>query len=72
MDVPKLYAIDDEFYLIRAELSFAPDAENNAIEDVIWLDLAHGDDFSAVRRSGAFLYADSHIPDHIELRIEET
>ena len=63
---------DDEFFLIRAELSFAPDAENKAIEDVMWLDLAHGDDFSAVRSSDAFLYADSHTPNHIELRIEET
>ena len=64
--------IDDEFFLIRAEVSFAPNAENQAIEDLMWLDLAHGDDFSAVRRSDAFLYADSHISNHIELRIDET
>ena len=36
---------EDEYYQIRAELSFQPDADNSAISEALWLDFANGDDF---------------------------
>ena len=63
---------DDEFYQIRAELSFAPNADNRDIEETKWLDLANGDDFSAVRQSAAFAYAETHGAINVDFRIDET
>ncbi len=62
----------DEYYQIRAELSFRPDADNAGIEDVIWIDPADADAFSAVRQSAAFAYADSHTAQSVDVRIDET
>ena len=63
---------EDEFYQIRAELSFLPDADNSAIEEALWLDPANGDDFSAVRDSDAFAYAEAHGAISVSFRIDET
>ena len=64
--------VDDEFFQIRADISFLPDEDNKRIEDVLWLDVANGDDFSAVRRSNAFSYANTHTSSNIEVYITET
>lgn len=63
---------EDEFFQIRAELSFRPDADNAGIEDVIWIDPTDADAFSAVRQSAAFAYADSHTAQSVDVRIDET
>ena len=63
---------DDEFFQICAELSFKPDADNRDVEEIIWLDLANGDDFSAVRESAAFAYAETHGAINVDFRIDET
>ena len=63
---------EDEFFQIRADLSFRPDADNAGIEDVIWIDPTDADAFSAVRQSAAFAYADSHTAQSVDVRIDET
>lgn len=63
---------EDEFYQIRAELSFEPDKENGEIEELKWIDPTEKDAFAAVRGSGAFAYAASHMPVSVDLRIDET
>lgn len=63
---------EDEFFQIRAEWSFRPDADNAGIEDVIWIDPTDADAFSAVRQSAAFAYADSHTAQSVDVRIDET
>ena len=63
---------EDEYYQIRVELSFLPDADNSAIEEVKWLDPVDGDDFSAVRESAAYAYAESHGAIGVDFLIDET
>ena len=62
----------DEYYQIRAELSFLPDAENAGIEELKWIDPTVEDALAAVRRSAAFSYADTHMAVSVDLRIDET
>lgn len=62
----------DEFYQIRAELSFLPDVENADIEELKWLDPTDEDALAAVRQSAAFAYAETHTAVSVDLRIDET
>ena len=62
----------DEFYQIRAELSFRPDTENAGIEELKWLDPTDEDALAAVRQSAAFAYAETHTAVSVDLRIDET
>ena len=63
---------EDEYYQIRAEFLFRPDADNAGITETMWLDPKDEDAFSAARRSVAFVYADTHTAVSFDLCIDET
>lgn len=63
---------EDEYYQIRAEFLFRPDADNAGITETMWLDPKDGDAFSAARRSAAFVYADTHTAQSVDLRIDQS
>lgn len=61
-----------EFYQIRADLSFLPDADNAEIEELKWIDPGDENAFSAVRQSAAFAYAETHTAVSVDLQVDET
>lgn len=63
---------EDEYYQIRAEYLFRPDADNAGITETMWLDPRDEDAFSAARRSAAFVYADTHTAQSVDLRIDQS
>lgn len=63
---------EDEYYQLCVSLMFAPDEENQHLEDSLWSDETDENFFDYIRKSPAYDYVKNHNIKSIDIRIDQT
>ena len=63
---------EDEYYQLCVSLMFAPDEENQCLEDSFWSDETDENFFDYIRKSPAYDYVKNHNIKAIDITIDQT
>lgn len=63
---------EDEYYQLCVSLMFAPDEENQCLEDSLWSDETDENFFDYIRKLPAYDYVKNHNIKAIDITIDET